>query len=121
MLASGRSTAAEGMNLPARVSKWLLSAALALFGTTAWAGPRASIRLSYDRDARATSCPDERQMRDLVAARLGYDPFTQAAEQSIAISIRREGGGLRADVEIRDRDGQVTGSRRLDSTRSDCG
>src|SRR5580698_365209 len=76
-------------------------------------------RLIYTR-AELPECPDEDSMRGSVSLRLGYDPFQPEAPMLVTAAITREHGGLRAQVEIRDRSFRVTGSRVLTSEKNDC-
>jgi hypothetical protein len=77
------------------------------------------LRLDYTRGPGAEACPDERGMRDAVAARLGYDPVSLAPGPSgppgqlpgIRVSIARRGGGFVAIVEKRDPTGRVEWTR----------
>ncbi|HEX4448053.1 MAG TPA: hypothetical protein VH044_14995 [Polyangiaceae bacterium] len=51
----------------------------------AWADRTA--RLDYVRAPGAESCSDEQTLRDQVAKRIGYDPFADAASETIAVRI----------------------------------
>jgi hypothetical protein len=84
------------------------------------AGERPDAKLSYVRKGAATICPDEPLMRQLVAARLGYDPFRDQSQRAIAVTITRDPKGFRAVLELRDDTGKVVGTRTLSSTSSDC-
>jgi hypothetical protein len=79
-----------------------------------------SSRLVYSRGRGAEQCPDEETVRREVAARLGYDPFFPWAERTIVARITREGGTLRASVDLLDKDGFVRGSRQLKPAAADC-
>jgi hypothetical protein len=79
-----------------------------------------SASLTYARGPGAEGCPDEAAIRSSVSARLGYDPFRAGAERRISATITRTGKVLRAEVELRDATGKVTGSRRISSTKNDC-
>jgi hypothetical protein len=94
----------------------------ALIGTIASFGralDRPTARLVYVRKGGATICPDEPLMRQLVAARLGYDPFRDDAERTVAVTITRESGAFRAKLEMQ-QEGKPTGTRTLSSTSNDC-
>ncbi len=97
----------------------LFAATLATAGLVL-AGDRPDAKLSYVRKAGATICPDEPLMRQLVAARLGYDPFRDDSDRVIAVTITRETKGFRAILELRDAAGQVLGKRTLTSSAADC-
>lgn len=79
-----------------------------------------SASLTYARGPGAEGCPDEAAIRSSVSTRLGYDPFRTGAERRISATITRTGKVLRAEVELRDATGKVTGSRRIASTKNDC-
>jgi len=97
----------------------ILALSLALAGV-GLAGERPDAKLTYVRKGPATICPDEPLMRQLVAAKLGYDPFRDDAARAIAVTITRDGKGFRAVLELRDDAGKVVGTRALTSTSSDC-
>ncbi len=95
-----------------------LLVAVVLVAAVARANPTA--RLVYLRDEAIAGCPDERALRDAVAARLGYDPFRDDAATTITATLSRGGRGVRAVVTLQDATGRTTGSRTLASDRSDC-
>lgn len=78
-------------------------------------------RLAFTRDPAAASCPDAAGLRAAVAAKLGYDPFTDDATRTLAVSFGKSGPELRAQIELRDEGGAVTGARKLKSTATTCG
>jgi hypothetical protein len=55
---------------------------VALLGFTTEA--RAAVRLEYSREGR---CPDEQAFRDVVAARMGFDPFEQGASARLVVTL----------------------------------
>ena len=55
------------------------------------AADRPTARLTYTRKAGSTICPDEPLMRQLVAARLGYDPFRDDADRTVVVTISTRG------------------------------
>ncbi len=73
-------------------------------------------RLVYLRGQGAESCPDDVAMRDAVAARLGYDPFTPFALDTLFTEIDKEGSGFVARVKLVGNDGAVRGARTLGTT-----
>jgi len=79
------------------------------------------MRLSYQRAADAGHCPNETELRDSVKARLGYDPFDPRSGEIISARIAPKGKDLVALLEVRDKSGKLTGSRKIDSRASDCG
>ena len=79
-----------------------------------------TVQLVYTRGAGADQCPDEEELRDGVAGRLGFDPFDASAKSKVSARIYKDGKTLRATVEVIDATGAVTGSRELSSTKNDC-
>lgn len=94
--------------------------ATVLFAVPASAQTPPAARLVYARGSGAGACPDEVALRTAVAGRLGYDPFRPDAPLTVAATIARSRGALRAEVEVRDAAGQVSGSRQLTSSQNDC-
>jgi len=95
---------------------------IALLATApfAWAGAdRPSARLSFAKKSGAAVCPEESGFRALVAARLGYDPFREDAGRTVSVTFLREGGTLRARLEMKDGAGKVVGTRVL--AGAECG
>lgn len=81
---------------------------------------RAKALLEYEREGRtAVECPDEATFRALVAAKLGYDPFTKEAARSLRVTFRRNGAGLSGNLNLT-LDGAPQGKRTLHAGRSDC-
>lgn len=98
-----------------------LSAALALMlasSPPALPGPNPIERTARLHYVGHESCPDEARLRQLVIARLGYDPFRPDAELTIDASIERE-LGLRALIAL-SRAGQSIGQRALTHPGPDC-
>lgn len=86
----------------------------------AHAEERIHARLSYAPEADVERCPSEREVKDAVAARLGYDPFvetTPPAEREVVVKVRRRGTGILGSLELR---GPRPGQRELASPRGDC-
>lgn len=75
-------------------------------------------RLEYTRGAGAAECPDEAELKSVVAARLGYDPFSPDAARVVAVGVARQGSGLVAHLEVRG--AAARGSRDLQSSTRDC-
>jgi hypothetical protein len=89
----------------------------------AWTGAaRASTtaRLVYLRGAGTESCPGEGELRDAVAARLGYDPFTPFALETLFTEVDKNGAGFVARVKLVAHDNSVRGARTLQTT-GPCG
>jgi hypothetical protein len=54
----------------------------------------ARVNLTYARrTTAAASCPDEATFRELVAARLGYDPFESGGGLALQVELKPEGKG----------------------------
>jgi len=68
-----------------------------------------------------SGCPDEQAFRDIVAARLGYDPFRFEAPMAIHASIVRSPHGLTGNVRATDAASTVLGDRQIEGSRNDCG
>jgi hypothetical protein len=72
--------------------------------------PGAPVRLDY---AAPAACPDEGELRRIVAAHMGYDPFTAGsglAQQAYLIRLHitsQRGGGFVAAFEVRDPAGRA--------------
>jgi hypothetical protein len=91
------------------VIAFVVSAPLALA-----AAERPTAHLRYTKKAGANACPDEPDVRDAVAARLGYDPFRDDAARVIDVTVTRDAKGFHALIE------EGTRVRRLDSQASGC-
>jgi hypothetical protein len=70
-------------------------------------------RLVYSRTADAGSCPDEKTLRQSVAARVGYDPFFAWAKRTVVASLARRGKEFIAKVDLIDEDGVDHGAREI--------
>ncbi len=112
------------------VPRMLVAAGLGTLGLTWLAGVahaaggegRTRARLTYAGGADIAGCPSERELKDAVAARLGYDPFEagssdDAGGREVAVHVRRRGTGLVGSLELR---GPRPGTRELASPRGDC-
>jgi hypothetical protein len=97
-----------------------LALAALLGGVSAGAEPAHTARLSYTLGRGAEQCPDEQTVRAAVAERLGYDPFQPGARRLVTATVRRAGGSLRGEVNLRDARGAVSGTRQLTATDDDC-
>lgn len=98
-----------------------LALGVALFGAPLRAEDKPRYKLAFSRDAAASACPDAAGLRAAVAAKLGYDPFTDDAPRTLTVSFQKAGGEHRAQIELRDEAGAVTGARKLKSASPTCG
>lgn len=97
----------------------LTGALAALAPALALAQERAEARLSYEVEPDL-ACPEEPAFRDLVAARLGYDPFKPDAARVIETRIARQGMRLTGRVRVVDERGRAIGSRELRAAEGEC-
>lgn len=78
----------------------------------------ATARLSYAVAPGLERCPDERELRDAIAARLGYDPFRTDAPREVAVRIgKRAAGGIDGALDVT---GPRPGHREIASPGGDC-
>lgn len=80
----------------------------------------ARARLAYAHEPSIAGCPSDRELRDAVASRLGYDPFAAAKDDEpmqIVVQVRRRGAAVAGTLEIM---GPRPGKKELDSPRGDC-
>jgi hypothetical protein len=75
------------------------------------------IRLAYD--SSDTGCPARTRLVGAVTARLGYDPFSDEAVDTVTVQLSRASNGLRATV-IRLSGETEAGRRELNSPTGDC-
>lgn len=81
-------------SLPGVRATALAVLAVLAYSETAAAEP-ARVTLTYARkDTTAATCPDEPTFRNLVIARLGYDPFERAADSTLAVEFRTQGAEI---------------------------
>ncbi len=76
--------------------------------------------LIYERGEGAAACPDETELRDAVAARLGWVPFRDDATRVVRARVVARGRRLEASVEALGPDGRVAGRREIQSASRDC-
>ena len=79
-------------------------------------------RLSYSTAPDVEHCPDERDVRDAVAARLGYDPFDAVHDdpsttRDVIVVVKKSGKGIVGSLEVK---GPNPGRRELESPSGDC-
>ncbi|HSO39376.1 MAG TPA: hypothetical protein VLT33_42910 [Labilithrix sp.] len=70
-------------------------------------------RLIYLRGHGTEACPDEQALKDAVAARLGYDPFTPWALDTLFAELERDGAAFVARIKLVTPDSVVRGERTL--------
>jgi hypothetical protein len=95
------------------------ASALLAWAATTSAQERAAVRLSYEV-APELGCPEEREFRDTVAGRLGYDPFRADAPRLIETRIERRGARLHGTVRVKDANDAAVGSRQLQAGETEC-
>ncbi len=83
----------------------------------AGADEREQAHLTYTHDADLERCPNERELRDAVGARLGYDPFVEVAAREVGVTVTRRGGGIVGTLSLK---GPRAGQREIVSPRGDC-
>ncbi len=93
--------------------------ALCLAGPAFAQAPR-KVRFEYARQDGATACPDLATVQAGVAARLGYEPFDDLADDLVRATIHSSGHGLEARIEMADAKGGPKAERRLVSFQRDC-
>jgi hypothetical protein len=79
-----------------------------------------SFRFSWVRGEGAGTCPDGRALAARVSERLGRNPFSDAAEQSIEGGVVARDGRFHAELRVRDAGGVARGSRELAANGPDC-
>jgi len=75
-------------------------------------------RLEYVVEAGIPDCFDAAELKDAVAARLGYVPFSDDAPLSLRARVRRNAAGLTAELKVKDESGER--NRSLGSATRDC-
>jgi hypothetical protein len=78
-------------------------------------------RLVYVRGAGVEDCPAEVDLRLLVMARLGYDPFSPQASRVVISRVEARGDLLISNLEVIDEGGISTGQRELTAKPGRCG
>lgn len=93
---------------------------LATLGGRASADERALVRLEWSSEL-SEPCPDEASFRELVAARLGWEPFASEAERVLVVRFERVSRlGARVRVTLRRAD-EVIGQRQIEGRITTCG
>ncbi len=99
----------------------LLVAILVLLSPPTFAAdlpPHTALRLTYEVGG-LKGCPGEQVFRDVMLARMSYDPFSSDAEARLVVTIVRAGQSYRGRAELRDKAGAVLWPRAL-SPLNDC-
>lgn len=78
------------------------------------------VRLEYRIEASDDSCPSEGHLRDAVAARLGYVPFSTEASRRVVATISPVDEGLLARVQLFDGSGNMEAEQEIRSDEADC-
>jgi hypothetical protein len=95
-------------------------ATLALQARGAAADTSRRARLVYLRGQGTEPCPAEAELHDAVAARLGYDPFSTWAQDTLFVELGKDPqGGFLARVKLVDVESNVRGERELHA-RNEC-
>jgi hypothetical protein len=81
---------------------------------------RKGARLSWVRGIGAERCVGTIGLEEDVKTRLGYSPFALKSELLIEGAIVRQSSGFRAELVVRDAQGEILGTRALASRGSDC-
>jgi hypothetical protein len=103
--------------VPPHSSAIALLFAVLFVSRTLWAsGSVEPVTVDYDVPA---GCPDVVGFGEGVAARLGYDPFTQGAKRHLRARIHRVGTTLRGTVELVDERSRILGTKTLDASKCD--
>jgi hypothetical protein len=79
-----------------------------------------TFRFAWVRGSSAERCPSEREMAERVRARLGRDPFDDAAARVIEGSVAQSDSEWRLELRVRDAEGALLGERLLASSGDDC-
>jgi hypothetical protein len=83
-------------------------------------GDARTAKLAYSRDGAAAQCPDETVVRRAVRERLGRDPFSPSATETVQAAISGHDGVLHAEVRLVDAAGVVRGTRSLEAEATEC-
>jgi hypothetical protein len=67
-----------------------------------------------------SGCPEEAELRDIVAGRLRHDPFREEATNRVFVSIDSRNAALEGRIEWRDRAGNWAGDQAFPSRAADC-
>jgi len=96
---------------------WLLTL---LWMTSVASAEPLKIRLEYLQDEASLRCSSQEALRGSISARLGREPWDDAAPELLRVQVRREQERWRATVEWFGASGQRKGLRELSSEQEDC-
>ena len=77
------------------------------------------VQLDYQADEQG-GCVGEDELRRMVTAQLGHDPFRADADQRLSITITRTDAGFEGRIVWTEADGRQVGERLLSSRSRDC-
>jgi hypothetical protein len=104
-----------------RALGWALAfGSVALAARPARADGAETFRFSWARGEGSGTCPDGSTLAARVAERLGRNPFSESAAQSIEGNVSRGADGFHAELFVRDGSGVALGNRELSSAGADC-
>lgn len=78
------------------------------------AAEHARVALRF-QDSTKSNCPNEAAFRELVAARLGYDPFVPTSDRALGVELQRKGATIVGRMSPSD-----GAERTLKASRSEC-
>lgn len=81
--------------------------------------PLTGSTLRYELDATARSCPTEREFREVIAERMGHDPFARPGDGRVHVRFTRRGSAWIATVALTNRQTPAE-PRELRSVSSHC-
>ena len=76
-----------------------------------------TVRLAYTAGPR---CPDAAAFKAVVTAQLGYDPFTENADQHVVVRVEPRSGTINGRIEWRHATGRWAGDQTFPSVSIDC-
>lgn len=91
----------------------------ALCAAPALADPE-PVQLAWVRGPGADACSSGQQIALLVGGRFAQNPFAPDAARIIEAYVTRSESGWRAQINVRERSGELSGSRELTSVAPDC-
>jgi hypothetical protein len=77
-----------------------------------------TVTLEY---AAPAGCPDASELKAVVAARLGRDPFGETAPEHVLVRIESRGRAMDGRIEWRDSNERWTGDQSFPAVNADCG
>src|SRR5581483_5368620 len=79
------------------------------------------VQMRLDHASAAPACPDAATLQRAVAERLGRDPFTSDARQTLVVRLSGKARAFRAELKVVDEAGAAKGQKTLQSKAADCG